>query len=257
MPPPLEELNTRISELKADLGFVTLAAQLRPRIGHVVQWQAQDAVLDIVRQFMNSKTSRPEGVYGPLLIRLLATFERFVRMLVVHSLEERISVFKSFEEVPESLANRNLILTGKVLAAIGAPREHLTFDIQALISSLASCKKGSQSFRFNTQAFSATVTGASPAIIDKVFESLDVTGWWDGVGGDGDLAGLLGSKGARSTGERAKERLKEIWRWRNQLAHGGDEEISLTEQQLQDAIAFVGYFSAALDRVVRQRLAAK
>jgi len=254
---PLEELNTRISELKADLGFVALAAQLRPRIGDVVQWQAQGAVLDVVRQFMNSKTSRPEGVYGPLLVRLLAAFERFVRMLVVRSLEERVSVFKKFEEVPEGLANRNLILTGRVLASIGAPREHLVIDIEALIANLASCKKGSQSFKFNTEAFSATVTGASPAVIDKAFENLDVTDCWDGVGGDAALAKLLGTRGARATGERTKDRLKELWRWRNQLAHAGDEEIALTEQQLQDAISFIVCFSTALSNVVKTRLAGK
>jgi hypothetical protein len=178
-------------------------------------------------------------------------------MLVVQSLEERVSGFEKFEEVPESLANRNLILTGRLLAAIGAPREHLVIDIEALIANLASCKKGSQSFKFNTQAFSATVTGASPAVIDKAFENLDVTDWWDGVGSDAVLAKLLGTKKPRATGERAKDRLKELWRWRNQLAHAGDEEIALTEQQLHDAISFITCFSTALNNVVKTRLAGK
>lgn len=254
MPSPLEELNARISELKDDLGFVALASQLRPRIGEVVQWQAPGATLDLVRKFMGAKASRPEGVYGPLLVRLLAAFERYVRMLIVHGVEERVSAFKTYEEIPESFSNRNLVLTGRILAAIGAPRDHLALDIQTLVANLASCKKGSGSFRFNAQAFSATVTGASPAVIDKALENLDVTGWWDVVGGNGALVRLLGKKGARATGDRAKERLKELWRWRNQLAHAGDEEIALTEAQLNEAIDFIECFSSALDAAVKKGL---
>jgi hypothetical protein len=203
---------------------------------------------------MDAKTSRPEGVYGPLLVRLLASFERYVRMLVVQSVEERVLGFKSFEDIPESLINRNLILTGRILAAVGAPRDHLTFDIERLVANLATCKKGSGSFQLNAQAFSATVTAASPAMIDKALEHLNVTDWWDVVGANGALVGLLGKRGARATGERAKERLKELWRWRNQLAHGGDEEIALTESQLNEAIDFIDCFSSALDAAVKKRL---
>lgn len=254
MAAPLDELNTRISELKADLAFVALAAQLRPRIGDVVQWQGAGEALQLVKQFMSAKSSRPEGVYGPLLIRLLAAFERYLRMLIIQSVQQRASGARTYDELPEILGNRNLVLTGRLLAAIDAPREHLTLDIDSLVANLASCKRGSGSFRLNAQAFSATVTGASPAVIEKALENVDVTGWWDGVGGSTTLAELLGTKGARATGHRARERLKELWRWRNHLAHGGDEEIALSESQLREAIDFVACFSVALDSAVKRQL---
>ncbi len=250
----LDELNTRISELKADLRFVALAAQLRPRVGAVVQWQAVGDVLELVRQFMGVKSSRPEGVYGPLLIRLFATFERYLRMLIIQSVEERASGVRTYDELPENLRNRNLVLTGRVLAAIDAPRDHLTLDIESLIANLASCKRASHSFRLNARAFSATVTGASPVVIEKALENVAVAGWWDAVGGNKALVKLLGTRGARATGDRARARLKELWRWRNHLAHGGDEEITVTESQLCEAIDFVDCFSAALDSTVKKQL---
>ena len=40
---------------------------------------------------------------------------------------------------------------------------------------------------------------------------------------------------------------QELSRWRNQLAHGGDAEISISETQLGEAIEFIGAFSVALD----------
>jgi hypothetical protein len=250
----LEELTTRINELKADLKFVALAAQLRPRVGDVVRWEAVGEVLELVKQFMNVKASRPEGVYGPLLIRLLAAFERYLRMLIIQSVEQRVAAAQTYDELPDILSRRNLVLTGRVLAALDAPRDHLTVDIESLISNLASCKRGSGSFRLNVQAFSATVTGASPGVVEKALESVDVVDWWDGVGGNTALAKMLGTKGPRATGNRAYERLKELWRWRNHLAHCGDEEIALSEAQLHDAIDFVTCFSAALDSTVKKHL---
>ncbi len=250
----LDELNARISELRADLTFVALATQLRPRIGDVIQWQAVGDVLELARQFMNAKSVRPEGVYGPLLVRLLAAFERYLRMLITQSVDHRASAVETYDELPESLSNRNLVLTGRILAAIDSPREHLTLDIESLITNLASCKRGSRSFRLNAQAFSATVTGASPVVIERALENVNVADWWDGVGANTNLAQLLGTKGARATGGRAYERLKELWRWRNHLAHGGDEEIALSELQLREAIDFVACFSAALDSAVERQL---
>jgi hypothetical protein len=250
----LDELNARISELRADLTFVALATQLRPRIGDVVQWQAVGEVLELVKQFMSAKSSRPEGIYGPLLVRLLAAFERYLRLLIIQSVEQRASGAPTYDELSETLGKRNLILTGRVFAAIDTPRDHLTLNIDSLISNLASCKRGSGSFRLNAQAFSATVTGASPSAIENALRYVDVSDWWDGVGGNATLAKLLQTKGARATGGRAHERLKELWRWRNHLAHGGDEEIALTESQLHEAIDFVDSFSAALDTAVKKRL---
>jgi hypothetical protein len=250
----LDELKARIAEIKADLTFVALATQLRPRIGDVVQWQAAGEVLELVRQFMSAKSNRPEGVYGPLLVRLLAAFERFMRLLIVQSVEHRASGAETYDELSKTISQRNLILTGRVLATIDAPRDHLTLDIESLISNLASCKRGSGSFRLNSQAFSATVTGASPSVIEKALQYVDVSDCWDGVGANVALAKQLQTRGTRATGDRAHERLKELWRWRNHLAHGGDEEIALTESQLLEAIDFVDSFSAALDIVVKKRL---
>ena len=48
----------------------------------------------------------------------------------------------------------------------------------------------------------------------------------------------------------ARDKLKDLWRWRNHLAHGGDEEVSLSENQLRECIAFVRTLSVALDKVV-------
>ncbi len=82
----LEELRTRLLDLEADLAFVSLAARLRPRLGDVMNWATAGEATDLAREFMSAKGSRVEGVFGPLLVRLLAAFERYTRRLIEDAL---------------------------------------------------------------------------------------------------------------------------------------------------------------------------
>jgi hypothetical protein len=187
MSTPLEDLRARLSELTADLELVTTSAQLRPRLGEVLEWGGPAEIVELAQKFMNSKEARPEGIYGPLLVRLMAGFERYLRLLIVEGVEYRTSAAKTFDDLPQKLVNRNLILTGRILANLENSRDYLSFSIEALIVNLASCKVGSNSFKLNPQAFSAAVIGVNPAAIDRALESIDVSGCWDTIGGDPKL----------------------------------------------------------------------
>jgi len=251
----LDELKIRIAELKADLAFVSLAAQLRPRIGEVLNWEGSKDVVALVQRFMAEKSSRPEGLYGPLLVRLLAAFERHVRRIVAYVIDQRCSKVSKYDELAEGLGKRNIALTGKILSAIFEPRDHLATDIKGLIENLASCRTGTTTFRLNSDAFSATVTGTSPVIIEKALKHVDIDNFWDAVGSSAALTKLLGTKGARATGIRTQERLHELSRLRNHLAHGGDEEVVISETQLTDAIDFISCFSDSLQGAIAKQLA--
>jgi hypothetical protein len=253
MSKPLEDLKTRIAELKSDLIFVAVASQLRPRLGEALDWLGSKETLQLAQRFMDIKEARPEGIYGPLLVRLMAVFERYLRLLIVEGLEHYMSTAKKFDDLPQKLVNRNLILTGRILANVESPRDYLSFNIETLIANLASCKAGSSTFKLNAHAFSATVTGISPVAIDRALESIEVNECWDTIGSDTRLEKLLGTKGARATGSQSAERLKELSRWRNHLAHGGDE-IASTESQLRDALDFVSAFCISLDAAVKKHL---
>jgi hypothetical protein len=249
----LEDLRARLSELKADLEFITTSTQLRPRLGEILEWDGPAEIVQLARRFMNSKEARPEGIYGPLLVRLMAGFERYLRSLIVEGVAYRTSAAKTFDDLSKKLVNRNLILTGRILANLENSRDYLSFSTEALIVNLAGCKAGSNSFKLNSEAFSASVIGINPAAIDKALETIEVIECWDTIGGDPKLEKLLGTKGARATGSQSADRLKELSRWRNHLAHGGDE-ITITESQLRDAIDFVWAFTTSLDAAVKKHL---
>jgi hypothetical protein len=251
MPTPLKELQAQVDALRADVEFVRLASQLRLRVGKVLQWQAQGEETDLAKRFINSQPSSPEAVYGPLLVRLLASLERYMRNTITDIVDHKAANASSYDSVAGTLGNRNLVLTGRLLSTLDAPRDYLTLNVEELIENLASCRRGSGKFRLNSIAFSSALGGVSPSVLEKAFDNLEISGWWDRIGADAKITALLGTKGARATGDRAKERLKELARWRNHLAHGGDGEILISESQIDDAIEFVRVFGVAFEAVVR------
>lgn len=246
----LDELVARLLELETDFAFVSLAARLRPRLGDVVNWGAPGEATSLARQFMSSRASRVEGVFGPLLVRLLAALERYSRRVIEEALAVHVDGARTYDQLALHIRTRNTALTGTLLASIESPRGHLTVHFDSLIANLASCQPGSTNYVLNAQAFAAAVAGAGPGALERAFANVGVRDWWDKVGSDRTLAALLGTRGARATGKVARDRLEELWRWRNHLAHGGDEEVALSEDQLRDCIMFVRTLSGALDRVV-------
>lgn len=250
----LQELTARLGDLRANVQFVTAAAGLRPRLGELINWQLPVHVRAPGQALLDARASRPEGLYGALLVVAVAAFERFNRQLVEFAVDETARKAKAFTDVSEHVRLRNTALTGRALASIDSPRDHVSFDYHALAENLSSCNPESKTFRLNASAFSAEVSSGSPAILERALGSVDIKEWWDAVGASTSLQKLLQTKRSRETALRARERLVELWRWRNHIAHGGDEDISLSDGELSGAIDFIEEFSRALDLVVRQRL---
>ncbi len=249
MKPPLEELTILIGEITTDADFVAVAAQLRPRLNGVIRWDGiGNEERGIVQSFLRIKESRPEGLYGPLLVRLLAAFERYVRTLIVWTVEHRNGAASAYEDLAQTLTLRNRMLTGKVLASAELP-DHLVFDVPALIENLATCKTGG-AFRLNASVFGFGIAGFSPKHLDMALEHVDISDCWDGLGKNPQLVRILGTKGARATGIGVKDKLKELSRLRNHLAHGGDGAPHISETDLRDSITFIAAFSAALEDLV-------
>jgi hypothetical protein len=251
MATPLSDLEAQLDSLHADTEFIRLASQLRPRIGGIIQWQAQGEGTELAKRFIRANTSTPEGVYSSLLVRLVACFEKYLRNTIAMIVDRKSEKAGSYDEVAETIGSRNQVLTGRLLASQDNPRDYLTFDVEEVIANLASCKKGSAKFRLNPLAFSATLVGVTPQAVEKAFENLGIKEWWDKLGADPRIIALLGTKGAHATGKQSKERLKDLSRWRNHLAHGGDGEMIISESQLSDSINFIAAFSAALENVVK------
>ena len=246
----LDQLRAELLDIETDLAFVGLAVRLRPRLGRVMNWETPGEATELARRFVKTRDVRIEGILGPLLVRLLAAFERFIRGLMEETIAEHAAATLRYDQLAAHLKNRNTVLTGRLLASIESPREHLSVQVDSLVANLATCKAGNSKYQLNGQAFAAAVIGVAPGALEKVLANVGVRDWWDQVGEHNDLAGLLGTKGARATGKRARERLEELWRWRNHLAHGGYQDVALSESQLEECLGFIRAFTERLDAVV-------
>jgi RiboL-PSP-HEPN len=256
MPTPLADLLSRLDDIEADVNFADLASSLRPRIGDALNWNVGNDTLKLAVAFMKSKDSRIEGVCGALFVRVVATFERYLRRLVESGVDDIARRASGFDAVPPNIQKKNLMYTGRVLSGIESPKDYQVFNYEGLVDNLATCKTGSNYFRLNSNAFSAPIVGSSPEVVERALKAIDVEGLWDPIGASGRLQKLLGTKKPRDTGTQAQERLQELSKKRNQIAHAGDSEPALTAQNVKDAIEFIRAFSECLDAEVQKQLAA-
>jgi len=98
------------------------------------------------------------------------------------------------------------------------------------------------------------VVGVSPEVIESGLKLVRITNWWHAVASDKDLQRHLHCTRTSDAVKKAEAKLKELSRWRNNWAHGGDDEVSLTITELMEAVEFVGLFSKALDRAVTKQI---
>jgi hypothetical protein len=98
------------------------------------------------------------------------------------------------------------------------------------------------------------VTSASPQILERSLQNLDIGAWWDAIGKSTTLQKILGTKRVRETGEEVRSHLTDLWRRRNFIAHAGDEDVTLSDSNVFSAIDFIEALAVALDQEVKQRL---
>jgi hypothetical protein len=250
----LEEFSLRLIELRNDLLLLESAFELRPRINQVLDFQKQGEVLDLARKFGSTVGNQPASFYGPMLVRLVASFERFLRFLVRETVEAWVKKAAGFDHLPEGLAQRHLVLSGRVLASSDSPREHIDIDLVTLIDNLATCRGGATTYTLNSSVFMALVTGVTPDVIESSLKTARITSWWDAVGSNRALQMQLNATRTSDATKMAASRLKELSRWRNNWAHGGDDEVSLTVAELRGALEFLSAFGKALDIAISRQL---
>ena len=249
----LAEFEARLSDIEGQLNFVASASRLRPRLNGVVRWEAGGDETALAADFMRQKDARPEGLYAALLVRTLGALERFVRKCVSESVNRQAAASKTYESLADPLRRRHLVLSGRLLATLDTPSDSVAFSPADLVARLSTCRDGATDFKLNAISFEAVVTGANPSVVEKAFENIGRSDLWDRVGTVPGVDSVLGCGGAgpRETGKRAHERLRDLWKWRNSIAHAGDSEVVVSERECREHIAFARVFGRALEAVAR------
>jgi hypothetical protein len=246
----LKILDAELEELADDVGFLGVAERLRPRLGGIVNWNGDAEAIQLARDFMGARQFHADAVYGSCLVRLMASVERYLRGLYEHVLDRQRQRSTRFEDLPLVVANSNTRYSGRILASIDEPRDHVAVDVEQLVDNLATCRTGRADFRINSAAFAATIMNTAPATITRLLESAGSDPWWDIVGRDAALATLLSTRGSRATGARAQDRLKDLCKRRNHIAHGSETSSTPSRSELEDALTFVRILMTSLDSAI-------
>jgi hypothetical protein len=250
----LNEFNLRLAEFQNDLSFLEHAFELRPRIKQVLDFSKQGAVLELAERFGDLEGNQPESFYGPMLVRLVASFERYLRLLMRDAVEGWAKKAKTFDQLPEGMGDRNLVLSGRLIGNSDSPRDHLYVDLVALVDNLPTCRNGSATYRLNPIVFMDLINGITIDIIEKGLKAIRVNNWQNAIGADKALQAQLNCARTTDATKQMASRLKELSRWRNNWAHGGDNEPSLKNTQIRDTIDFLAAFSKALDLTVMKQI---
>ena len=250
----LKEFEIRAELLLADIQFLERSFQLRPRIFEILNYEGTADMVKMATEFGETSGADPSLFCGPLLVRLIGSFERFLRMVLRDAIESWSKRARNFSELPDGLGDRNLVLTGRLISSIDAPRDYLKIDAISLIDNLVTCRDGGGSYQLNPLAFMDLISGITPEIVEKGLKAVRIKQWENAVAANKKLQGLLGQTRTVDTSKEMLVRLKKLSRWRNNWAHGGDEEVSLTFRELREELDFLIAFGRALDAVVSSQI---
>lgn len=249
----LEDLFRQFDDIEGSAKFSQDSAMLRPRLNQFVTWPIgpeHNSVRELMSRFFDAKEVRVEVVYGALFVRVVACFENFVRRLLQEGLQRMIEG-RTYDEVRDSLGKHNIRLTGRAMATIFEPSDHLKLDFQRLIDNLASCKSGTDTYQLNTDVFAAALVGTSPIALAKAFKNIQIDlEKWDKIAASPALKKLIGTSKTRVTAKEAERRLEEYAKLRNVFAHTGGGDSVISETQMFESIRYFRVLAKALSAVV-------
>jgi hypothetical protein len=162
---------------------------------------------------------------------------------------------KTFDKLPEGIGERNLVLSGRYIGSSDSPRDYLAIDPPSLVDNLVTCRAATASYKLNSDVFMDLIHGVTPDVIEKALKAVRITNWENVVGKDSILQSTLGTQRTVDAVKEIAIRLKKLSRWRNNWAHGGDEEVSLTLNELSDEVNFLAAYCRALDSAVSRQVA--
>ncbi len=251
----LKEFGLALDELAEDLEFLRLSSRLRPRLGALLNWQAVDGdAAQLAKGFMNLKTVELSPLYRGMIAVLSGTFEQLVRRVVQEAVLQINNDVDVFDKLPDGIKVHNLFFSGRALCAVREPPDHVTIDHYLLVRSLATCTPGAQKFVLNADAFAMFITNLTPSHLGDICHSIGVSLNWDYFGKVNAFEKLFGSKGARSLGKMVSDRLADIVKLRNRIAHTGAGGVTVSEEDVASHIAFLRILGLSFSAFIEAEL---
>jgi len=136
------ELRATIDEVLDVVSLVETSVKLRPRLGQFLIWQNLDTQnKELIRIYLSSRVET-NLCYEGLVVRLVATFEEYLRKLVRNAIKELNSRNLDYEGIQDGLRLHNRHAVGNALSSVFSPSDIEQFNFDQLCDEIGTCIPG-------------------------------------------------------------------------------------------------------------------
>lgn len=231
----LRDFNDDLSRIRRLLEFVLefhVFASSTPPQDARLNWPQADDLHELSKPL---RTDLPI-LSGAILLYLAGRFEYFVRQTVEAATDYLVAAAPAYDQLPESI--RRHLHTKTLDVARDASKHRLgEVEVFQLLANLVERERpGSKEVQVDSWLISQTDSNMRPDVLDEILKRIGIEGFWTEIGKQTELKLFIGQNGDGLCKQEARQRLTEIMKERNDVAHPtGNIKFPSAEEVLHKA----------------------
>lgn len=243
-----------IDGLVSTLGFVDISERLRPRVGSVLNRGSMDAELrSLVDDYISRSDSYSSQIHPALIVVAYGSFEQYLRRFIEVVVSAICKEVDTVDNLPDAFQEEHIFRTGRALASIRDPRDHIKYDYVDIARTLGSCGAGEASYSLNHVVFGVDIGALNQASIDNLLRRVGAGINWDDIARRRAIQDIVGEDGVRRCKKGTIALLQEIASVRNSIAHTGTPSITLSTT---DTVRYLEFIKSVAEGITTLSIAA-
>lgn len=195
-------------------------------------------------------------LYRGLLVQLNGAFEAYITQLSVAVVNGHKGKTTRYSELPEHLRQAYVVNSANVLAKISEGVVHgVAYDFAALQKSLGTCFSDIAPYSVDAEVFTLFMGNCTPERLEKLFKVVGISPAFDDeLGKNPHVKRWAQNAGAREASKRARQKLSDEIKRRNQIAHRG-ADLAILPAEIIEIADFFKALGAAFENKAREAIA--
>ena len=244
----------RLSEIRVHAEFVRRGLQITRILSDHINYASLSGNAQAHATFREYVAALPsvrrDDIGAALMVQTFASFEWFTRSALTASVNYLSANTDEFDDLPSAVSRWNTHLSGRVLASQAEAPKHLQVDNATYCIRLGGCYPTSATFELNADAFALFLPVLDAGTLVKALKRLGFELRWDDIGRSQEIRTLLGVNSVRKAGKEAEARLDQLADMRNMVAHHGAGARTVSLDELDESLNFLGFFAAQLSSLL-------
>jgi hypothetical protein len=240
-----------LSDIEAITKFIHGANQISTHSGELLSFVAGSARhRELLEEFRRQRSVDTNLLYQGLYGQLYASFEWFIRTLIVRYVEELSRLFPSYSQLEGRSGDplkHNYYHTGAAMQQIFGNRTNVGIDFQMLAKNIGSALPDSTAVVLNSTAFALFIGILDSSEIERALKRIGIENvFWDRIAREASVQRFFGETRTRRTTHLMKEFLDQFIRRRNNICHKGDGIEPVSSEDIIRHAGFLKTFGGCL-----------